>query len=947
MAQGKYRQLFAAELGKLRERAGGLSQVALAKRASDRNPPCTSLSKSTLNDWLGGKAVPEDGLLDPNAKYVGERPNPFSALLYVLFERGEHRKPTRDEVIHWEKLSRNARAEHPGPRPPDRESAPGRPFASLAGPWELSAHEVIQVPGRPELPRMPAYVPRAHDRELARLAALAAAGKSVAVLLFGAPSTGKTRALWETLASTPEIRADWTLWEPAKSGTHAQLMADLERVAPRTVVWLDDTRERLLFSDADAQEELARGLRRLLDDERRTPVLLVDTLWPDDHRDLRTRSAGRHGTHARFLFEGHNIEVPDTFSGAALRAMREYALSDPRIDEALRHARSATPDRSEIAITQYLGGLPRVLQLAAGASAGGKALLQAATEARLLGHGPALPERLLSDGAVAYLEDWEYEQEGEDFAVGALRYLSDGEECRGVRPPLGRVPRRPYEKGAAGPHYRLNDVLEHRARSGGRARQPVPTGMWQALFTHGDPEQFVALGTAAERRGLRRLAERFYARAEAYGDAEAASDRGRLLEDIAPESALRCYRRALEGGSHVSGFLVLRLLERLGRQRSEVAQWRVPQFELDGTAGVVALASAASLARSLELIDKAVELACLAASRGDDVTLVYEGGAWEMVEMLLAADHPEAAEVWARSCALFPDSGLWHDAVKVMVDNGHTAEALAWLDGLGDEQPPCASPLRYRLLRTLGRDDEAWDVLLHRARLGDLGARRELERWGQESGREVPAEEVVTAEAVTAEAEPAVPPAAQEPVRAECLAPSQDDIESVRRSFQEALDSAYEQLKARPDTSRESLLAGDEGQSRLHQALLLDSLFDRACKDGVLDLALRLYEWDPDFRLHRQSGPTWSNWLGPVETKLDVLADTFGAADEIIALLLRAVEAGHGGRDAEHRLIALLHRVGRLDDAERLRCYGIEPGGTIAEPWQPVADGSAEPALST
>ncbi|MFG2353593.1 hypothetical protein [Streptomyces sp. NPDC048521] len=946
MGRVSYRQLFAKRLADLVAAAGHRTQAELAQRVSARKPLGTALSTSTLSAWLSGKAVPADPALDRKAAPSPELANPLSALLHELYDRTAQRRPTRQELAEWETLRRRAWDESHARRAAEPETTVGRPLGSLGGPWELSAYDVIRVSGRPGLPRMPDYVPRAHDEELARIAARTASGTSASLLLVGEPSTGKTRALWEALTSVPEVRADWTIWEPAKSGTHAQLMADLERVGPRTVVWLDDTRERLLLSTADAREDLARGLRRLVHDELRAPVLIVDTMWPDDYRALRTTSAGRHGTHARLLLEGHVVEVPATFRGAALRTMRRQARSDPRIDEAVRHARSTTPDRSEIAVTQYLGGVPRVLRLAQEASPGGKALLRSATHARLLGYGPALPERLLAEGAVAYLEDWEYEAEGEDFAAAALAYLSDRAECRGVRPPLGRVPRRPYEEGAAGPYYRLNDALEHRARSGRRTAVPVPAGMWRALLAHGEPHHLTAVGAAAERRGLRRLADRLYARAEASGDAEAAAHRGRLLEDIDPETALRCYRRALERGAHVFGFAVLPLLERLGRRRSEIARWSIPQLDLDGTASVAALAGAAGLARSLGLTRRAVELACRAASRGDDVTLPQQGGGWEMVEILLAAGHPDAAEVWARSCALIPDSGLFQAAVSVMVDNGHAEEALAWLQDIGDEAPPCASAARYRLLRRLERDDEAWSHLVSRAQSGDRGARGELERWGKESGRETPPERP---------GQEAVPEAAQEAVRKEAvpqvvhrkdLSSLWDGMAADRRVVQDMTDALYDRLKSCPDASKESLLASCEGWSGLLEVLVFNRLFDRACEDGDLGLALRLYGWEPHYTVQPWPGPASGCRRGSARSKAEVLIDTFGAAEEIVEVLLRAVEAGDGD-GAEHRLVALLHRTGRSGEAERLSRYGIEPGATIAAPWRPVDDGSAAPVLST
>ncbi|RCG26827.1 hypothetical protein DQ384_28475 [Sphaerisporangium album] len=56
-----------------------------------------------------------------------------------------------------------------------------------------------------------------------------------------------------------------------------------------------------------------------------------------------------------------------------------------------------------------------------------------------------------------------------------------------------------------------------------------------------------------------------------------------------------------------------------------------------------------------------------------------------------------------------------------------------------------------------------------------------------------------------------------------------------------------------------------------------------------------------------------------------------GRTREAERLLMHAVETGHW--PAQDRLIALLGRTGRAGEADRLWKFGIEPGGSTAQPW--------------
>ncbi|MGW0732353.1 hypothetical protein [Streptomyces sp. NPDC002851] len=94
------------------------------------------------------------------------------------------------------------------------------------------------IPAGEELPLLPAYVERAHDRKLRTL--LSGADSNLCVVVTGSSSTGKTRSMWEAVGGL----ADWSVIRPEDADA---LVRCIEAgVEPRTVVWLDELQEYLL-----------------------------------------------------------------------------------------------------------------------------------------------------------------------------------------------------------------------------------------------------------------------------------------------------------------------------------------------------------------------------------------------------------------------------------------------------------------------------------------------------------------------------------------------------------------------------------------------------------------------------------------------------------------------------------------------------------------------------
>jgi hypothetical protein len=394
---------------------------------------------------------------------------------------------------------------------------------SLAGldPFDLGVHRPVEAGTAGQLPGLPRYVPREHDARLRKVADDTADGVSRLAVVVGGSSTGKTRACWEMLASLPGRVPQWRLWHPIYPTRPEAVLAGLGQVGPHTVVWLNEAQLYLDTPD-DTGERVAAGLRELLRDPRRRPVLVVATLWPAHWGMLTTRADPDRHAQARELLDGHKIDVPENFSPTALSKLAEEAGTDPRLAEAAAQA----ADRQ---ITQYLAGAPVLLDRYQHAPPGARALIWAAMDARRLGCGPHLPLALLQAAAPGYLTDREREQLDDKWLDQALDYATL--PLNGIPGPLTRIrPPNPgphHTQGAAGTGhnqtslYRLADYLDQHGRANRKGQFP-PAEFWAAAADNAFPRDQAALGDAADRRGLYRTAAQLHKNAAAHGNRRAA-----------------------------------------------------------------------------------------------------------------------------------------------------------------------------------------------------------------------------------------------------------------------------------------------------------------------------------------------------------------------------------------------------------------------------------------
>ncbi|MFJ7158145.1 hypothetical protein ACIQUQ_24860 [Streptomyces sp. NPDC101118] len=473
---------------------------------------------------------------------------------------------------------------------PGKPGRPGRPVGEW-DPHDLEVHPAGPAPASGRGPQLPGYVPRDHDRVLAEAVREAAGGHSRMWVLAGTSSTGKTRACWE--AVRPLAERGWWLWHPFDPTRAEAALADLERVRPRTVVWLNEAQHYL--GDPRHGERIAAALHALLTRPERGPVLVLGTLWPE--YVLRFTSLPEPGTpdrHSRVreLLARRVLTVPDAFDARALRYAEELAGGgDGFLAGAL--GRGA---RSDGRLAQDLAGAPELLRRYEQGVPEARALLEAAMDARRLGVGPHLPRAFLADAIGDYLGDADLARLTTGRTDAAFAELA--RPVHGDLAPLGPVPARRRQGPGGGPAraggaLRPADYLEEHGRAT-RLRRCPPASFWHAAAGYlSDADDLDRLASAAYQRhrlewaahlreraagagstsalidlawdrsyeGDEEGAESLLLRAAGLGDASALSTLAVMRETThGPAAALPLYLQAAEAGCAQS-------LGTLGRQR--------------------------------------------------------------------------------------------------------------------------------------------------------------------------------------------------------------------------------------------------------------------------------------------------------------------------------------------------------------------------------------------
>ena len=194
---------------------------------------------AVLADSLAGHLVQE-------IRFRGSRGGPLTPLADQLNHDLTHLQGQRLEGM-LAQLAGEVRDARAGPV---RGAMAGRPVEEVTDPFAVEVHRPMQLE-EPAfgMPVLPAYVPREHDVELARVVRAAIEGSSGIAVLVGGSSTGKTRACWEALQLLREQEPGWRLWHPIDPSRPDAALRELAAVGPRTVVWLNEAQFYLDVAD--------------------------------------------------------------------------------------------------------------------------------------------------------------------------------------------------------------------------------------------------------------------------------------------------------------------------------------------------------------------------------------------------------------------------------------------------------------------------------------------------------------------------------------------------------------------------------------------------------------------------------------------------------------------------------------------------------------------------
>ncbi|MGI5401305.1 tetratricopeptide repeat protein [Streptomyces sp. CA-135486] len=619
----------------------------------------------------------------------------------------------------------------------------GKSVAEFTDPFVLEVHRAIDTgppPGGTSLPALPTYIERDHDRRLSGIVAEAAGGTSRLVVLVGGSSTGKTRACWEAIHALPD---GWRLWHPFDPTRPEAALVELDQLAPRTVVWLNEAQHYLLTPAGDLGERVAAGLRALLHDPCRGPVLVLGTIWREYWATLTSPEGSIPGdphAQARALLSGHDLSIPPTFTTADLRNLAGKAQEDPRLAHAAERA-------EEGQITQYLAGAPALIERYRAAPDAARALIEAAMDARRLGHGRDLPLALLETAVPAYVTNgqWQSLARNPGWLGKALNYVEA--DCRGALGPLTRQIPHPGEPHPAQACYRLADYLEQHGREHRRTTR-IPPALWDGLLARGASGDHDVLGSAAYSRGLFRIAVNFHASAAQTSCQAILKTAKRLLHAGRTSEALAWYRRAVDAGHTGALVEAAPLLEQVGRagealawiQRAAAAGQPLAMFQLAGWFGQMGRVEDA-LAWYQRAADAGLSGATRAAvellerkGRGEEALAWYQrlaaagqpGALHEATAQLLRAGQVDDLLVWLRASAEAGDPVALREASVRLERMGRGHEALDWLRSCAQAGHPDAPRVAAQLLGRMGRGHEVLDWMRSCAEAGSPGTLRPL-----------------------------------------------------------------------------------------------------------------------------------------------------------------------------------------------------------------------------
>ncbi|MFI6494690.1 hypothetical protein [Streptomyces sp. NPDC050564] len=544
---------------------------------------------------------------------------------------------------------------------------------------------------------LPVFVPRPHDDETRRhLTEITGGTGGGLVLLRGGSCTGKTRSAYEAAKAR---LSGWQLVQP-RTAEDLRALLSQERLAPRTVLWLDDIHHLL---EGEEGEGIATDLHDLLDGAG--PAIILATIWPGPHRTLTETplpdTPDPHRQARSLLQRARLVQVPNEFSGEALSALRREALRDASLAMAVATAHEPG------AVCQTLAAGPDLLDYWRHATNPyGQALITAAIDARRFGHRLPLGAALLRDAVPGYLSATQRAQADADrWFEQALAYaLRPVMQVASALKPVSSA----TGMGALPDVYDLADYLEQTAA---RERFTAPASFWDSSLTHERaPQALRALAESAQNRALYKHAALFLHRcAQQTDDPDDYGALGHfLLERGLRDDATRCMTVAAVAGS-IDGMVAMGLIAQEKGDVEEALRWQRSAWAEGNVRAFFSV-----------------------------YWLLFENERWE------------EAEAWIRLKA-----GKWSDAARLLADllakHGRDKEAEEVLWPLArDDERRCRRDLIH-LLHRAGRTDRIHALFAPLAAAGDESAREWLDAVRTWDAPDESAESGVTAMTTTTE----------------------------------------------------------------------------------------------------------------------------------------------------------------------------------------------------
>ncbi|MFD7981227.1 helix-turn-helix domain-containing protein [Streptomyces sp. NPDC059071] len=638
----------------------------------------------------------------------------------------------------------------------------GKPITDW-DPHDLEVHPagVATTPGSAASERvLSGYVPRAHDRNLADAVKETKAGRSRMVVLVGSSSTGKTRACWEALQ--PLAHQGWKLWHPFDPTRAEAALADLERVRPRTVIWLNEAQHYL--DEPQLGERIAAALHALLTEPARGPVLILGTLW-SEYANRYTAMPHPGGadpySRVRELLAGRTVTVPDFFDEDELSEAATLAKNGDRL-----LADALTRVGIDGRLAQDLAGAPELLRRYQHGTPAVRALLEAAMDARRVGVGLHVPQAFLTDAAADYFTAHDWDHLANDWAEAAyadLARLVHGKQAplrrtnpRPIRrPPGGPTPAAPATP-PTGPTFRLADYLEQHGRIARRLLCP-PASFWHAAHTHvthaddlnnlaeaaearcrlqwahhlylraaraGHTGAMIKLGFVRQRAGERKGAEAFYQQAADAGNPEALRLLGMMRRgDGDREGAEALLRQAADAGETDALRCLAILREDMGDREGAEALFRqaADAGETNAFTDLVVIRERAGDREGAEAFARE------AASVGDPFPLT------NLSHMREEAGDTESAEALAREAFDAGDTTAVFELGRMREQHGDREGADAAFHQAADTNGGPTFAHLARLREEAGDQEGSAALALEAADAGDFFVLRDLQRMREQS----------------------------------------------------------------------------------------------------------------------------------------------------------------------------------------------------------------------